>query len=73
MKYVKIPLASGGGNTVSFETDCINGTNTPSLTNITILSPTNEECTEISHRIGNTLTQDGFTTYCSVDSVDYEG
>jgi hypothetical protein len=43
-----------------------------SLTNIAILNPENEDCTETNDPIVNTLTQDGSKTYLSVGCVDYE-
>lgn len=51
-------VASGGGSTVGFQTDYINGTHIHMATNTAVLSPENRDCIEINDRIMNTLIQD---------------
>jgi len=62
VKYVAC-MFSGGGSTVYFRTDCINGTNTHNQMNIAVL----EDCTDVHNRLMNVLIADDARTSCSVD------
>jgi hypothetical protein len=69
MKYVSFPWLPVVGTVSSFKTVRINGTNIHILTNIEILSPKNEDYTEINDRIVNTFIADD----SGVASVGHEG